>query len=204
MLENVLQNMRSFEATYIEAGDLWKRTRKEIHETYKDPIATSKLNEAKALYESTLQEAREKGVSLAQEEFEKVKNDVMGVITQAVPNDFISTLEALKSSGGNISEIEANAYISKYKGNYTALKSLLNVLKENGIMKQFNIISVDEVIGNINDVMAQVNKFYYGYAPNTYETAIMTHEEGTMTQLNSYLSSFLEGGFYREEQKGDN
>ncbi|MFR4948162.1 hypothetical protein [Thomasclavelia spiroformis] len=197
MLNKTLQQMKEFETIYNNATETYKRSRKEINENYKGKMASSKLSEAKNIYELTLQDARKKGYQLAENEFENAKKEVLNIITKEVPSDFSATILALQSGGFNVSEIEAKAYINKYIDNYTALKNLLLVLHKNNIAKNYKFISAESIISTLDKVLQDIQEYYYGYIPQTYVTAIMIHEKGLVQQLINTLELFLKGNFIR-------
>lgn len=195
MLNNTLQEMKKFESIYNKATETYKKARKEINENFKNQLSNSKLLDAKNTYESTLQDARKKGYQIAIDEFENAKKEVLNIITEDVPNGFSDTIAALQSGKFNVSEIEAEAYINKYKNNYTALKNLLLVLHKNNIAKDYKFISAEHITSTIDKVLQDIHNYYYDYIPQTYITAVMIHEKGPVQQLINTLELFLNRTF---------
>lgn len=191
MLEETLQEMKNFEAIHKETTDLFERTKKEIRETYKEPMATNKLNEVRKAYYASIQKAKDKGLKISNTEFEKLKNHIIDYITTPVPKEYFYTLETIKLIGKNITEPELEAYINKYGNNYIALKELINISNEYHIKTDYEFISFDDVLNRINDIQNQVIKYYNNYIPNTYETVIMIDENGIISQLKDYINTFI-------------
>ncbi len=191
MLEKTLQEMKNFEAIYKEANDLFKRTRKEINEIYKEPMATNKLGEASRVYNASIQKSKDKGIEISNKEFNELKNNIIEYITTPIPSEYLQILQTIKMIGKNVTELEIKSLINKFNDNYLALKELICIANDCNIKIDYIFIGADDVINYIDDVHNQVVRYFNNYIPNTYETKVMIDEKGVITQLNNYIDKFI-------------
>ena len=130
ILDKTYQAVKDLDSVIHAAKEEFLTAQKAILGTYKEPIATQKLTEARAIREEIEVRETQKAKEIAVADFAKVREMVYETVTQPVPADFPATLEALKVKGDKITVSEAESFLKKYKDNYTAYSAILNLLHQ--------------------------------------------------------------------------
>ena len=198
--------MATFEKTYTAASEFdsamtaaretFQSAKKEINATFKSPTAEAKIAEVKAVYESTVADQRRKAREAVSADIADTRHKINEVVSSAAPADFAATLAAIQAKGTRISDYESRAFIDKYKGNYLAFSTLVDVLHSVG--KAIDILPVkpDAVEAEVSQLESWVLNWIQSYNGNDYMTALLTDEKQTpILKSGAAIQSFIDGGF---------
>lgn len=190
--DKIFKALNEYDSTVTAVTRQWAETRKQLNFDYSNGgrIFDEKYAAGKALYEKALAEAQKKGTAIANEEFAKIHETVRTFISVPVPNDFISTLEAIKATGKDITDEEAGIYLEKYKTNYIACRSLSQNLQElTG--KSYFVVVYDAVKKDIEEVESYVRRIFTN-TMNGYIKALFTSEQHSpLLKLDAALADFM-------------
>ena len=132
-------------------------------------------------------------------DFVDVRGKVNEVVTAAAPADFAATLAAIQAKGKNVTDYEANAYIEKYKGNYLAFSTILDVLHQAGKVNNVFAYKPDAIEFQISEIERVVMNWIQGHASNKddgYITALLTNDKHSLiVKLAAEVQAFLDGGY---------
>ena len=193
-LDRVQKAMEGHYEVAEGAAALFQEAVRKLQDDYGNTgrLYREKFAEAKELYEATVAASREKGQAIVAEEFEKLHNTVREFITRPVPGDFISTLEAIRVTGKDITESEAEVYREKYKNNYTAYLSLSQCLQEQ-TGKRYYVARYDAIKKDIEEHKELATRFFNADA-NSYVMALLaTPEKSPMMKFDAALQEFISG-----------
>lgn len=134
------------------------------------------MTEATQRYQNTMINERKTAQSTVDQEFKILFDKLSKVVTEPAPNDFISTLEAIKTSKGDITPYEAEAYTQKYCNNYTAYKAILNVLHDHKLVNDLTIMSADAVKAELEKAKEMAESFLWNWDPHSLSNAFYLDE----------------------------
>lgn len=191
-LDKVLKVLNEYETVLEAAAELWNNTKKQLQNDYGNTgrVYKEKYEAGKALYDATVAEARQKGLATVKEEFTKLNGVVRDFITTPVPSDFLTTLEAVRATGKGITEAEAEVYLDKYKNNYTAYRSLANLIEEQTGKKHF-VVAYDAIKNEIAE-HERIATRYFDSATGSYLRALFSSEKSSpLLKLDAMLQEFI-------------
>ena len=190
--DKVFKTFQDYTAVVEAAKELWNDTKKQLQKDYGTTgrVYEEKYAAGKALYETSIAEAKQKGLAIVKEEFAKVHETIKDFITTPVPKDFIQTLEAVKTTGKSLSEAEAEVYLEKYKNNYTAYRSLARCMEEQ-TGKRYYVVVYDAIKNDIEELEAYSTR-YFSDTANAYTRALFASEKHSpVMQLDVTLQNFI-------------
>ena len=202
VFEKTYQAVKEFESGIQAAQEAFKVAQKEILDTYKDPVSTRKLAEARELLTQTEQRETLLALAAVEGDFASVTEKIMEVVTKAAPADFPATLAALQAKGDKVSAYEANAFFKKYGDNYIAISTLLEVLHSNGKADSVHITTaemIDEKVKALEEKIVRWIRNRHGVSGDaSYNAKILTHEtHSPILMLGAEVQNFLDGNFIR-------
>lgn len=187
-----------FNDAMTEAGKVYRSERKTILETYKSPLAENKLLEIQEIYRAAQAEQRKKVKEIVSADFADTRRAVNGYISAPVPADFPDTLTAIQAKGKHISEHESRVFLDKYKGNYLAFSTLVDVL--HGFGNASDILPIKPK--NIEDEIRELENFVMNWIREhesnglSYMNALLTSQEHSpILKTGAQVKAFLDGDF---------
>lgn len=196
------QAVKDFESSIKAAQEAFRVAQKEILDTYKDPVSTRKLAEARELLTQTEQRETLIALDAVEGDFASVNEKIMEVVTKAAPADFPATLAAIQARGEKIGAYEANAFFQKYGDNYLAISTLLEVLHSNGKFDSVHITTAEMLDEKVKALEAKVVHFIrnrHGVSGDaSYNAKLLTHEtHSPILLMAAEVQNFLDGNFIR-------
>lgn len=184
--------MADYDRIHKSAMEDYSATEKKIRADYGDSkIGQQKLTEAMNLRDTTIEAAQNTGVEAVEKVFSALTEKLSEAITAPVPADFVSTLEAIKAMGKMLSLAEANMYLQKYNGNYTAYRSLVSVFNGLG-MTRFISVSYDE-ISNEMESCKSLAKNFFKRGISGYMYRVLLADDNPLKTFDNAISCFLSG-----------
>lgn len=196
--EKTLQAAKDFDSTMKMAQNTFKTVMEEINKTYKEPLATNKLREAREVLDKTKFKARQVAKEIVNEDFESVREKIRKIATAAAPDGFVADIETIRAMGNSISRYEVTSYIQKYKGSYAATRAIYETIYNSGkgeYLKGYCVLRPDSLENEMQDVENMVLNWIRSYNSNSYTTALMINHTNPITSLAERVQSWLEGGF---------
>ena len=204
-LNELLNNIKKHLTVLETLKQEYETKIKNLEETYKNPTLANMLYEVEQEDKQTLLNLKDKNIKNVEKVFNSIKEQVNKVVSKEVPTDFINAMQLIDTLGEKISDHEAEIYINKYKDNYMAIRGVLNTLNKNNKMKDIDVISLDEVLDNVQQVHDEIINFFNN-GHETYQAFVLTSDNGPIQELSKYLDSFLSGHFIKnvfQEIQGD-
>lgn len=199
-LTKTLNAVRTFEASIQAAKEEFVKAQREITETYKDHAATAKLAEARNL--RTEIEMRETTAALeaVKADFAAAREAVAETVTRPAPEGFDLTLQALQTKGERIGKTEMAAYLQKFKGNYLAFSTLLEVLHANNLASDIHFLSADRLNNEMetleNRILYWIKNRHGVTGDAEYYARILTHEKHSPAiPLGEKIEAFVNGDY---------
>lgn len=199
LLQKVIDEFNKFDELCKKEHAAYKKKVEQIERDYgnsKSNAVQEMLDNAKNSFDMAVESARQAGIKLVEEVFADVDKKVKEHVTVAVPADFIATLETIKAIGKGITESEARLYLEKYKGNYTAFKSLAELInKECGYNIPYS--HYDRVINEVERWKNNSKNFFTSYQVSGGNIALflMIAPNGEFYDFDSELNGFLTGDY---------
>lgn len=202
VFEKTYQAVKEFDASIKAAQEAFRVARKEIMETYKDPVSTKKLAEAREILTQTEQRETLRALDAVEGDFASVNEKIMEVVTKAAPADFPATLAAIQAKGDKVGVYEANAFFRKYGDSYIAISTLIEVLHSNGKFDSVHITTAEMLDAKVKAMEEKIVKFIrnrHGVSgDNDYNARLMIHESSSpILMLAAEVQDFLDGNFIR-------
>lgn len=202
VFEKTYQAVKEFESSIKAAQEAFRDARKEIMETYKDPVSTKKLGEAREILTQTEQRETLRALDAVEGDFASVNEKIMEIVTRATPVDFPATLAAIQAKGDKVSSYEANAFLQKYGDNYLAISTLLEVLHSNNKADSVHITTAEMMDAKLKALEEKIVKWIrnrHGVSgDNEYTAKMLVHEtHSPILLLAAEVQSFLDGNFIR-------
>ena len=195
-LNELLNNIKKHLTVLETLKQEYETKIKNLEETYKNPTLANMLYEVEQEYKQTLLNLKDKNIKNVEKVFNSIKEQVNKVVSKEVPTDFINAMQLIDTLGEKISDHEAEIYINKYKDNYMAIRGVLNTLNKNNKMKDIDVISLDEVLDNVQQVHDEIINFFNN-GHETYQAFVLTSDNGPIQELSNYLDNFLSDHFIR-------
>ena len=195
LLQKVIDEFNKFDELCKKEHAAYKKKVEQIERDYgnsKSNAVQEMLDNAKNSFDMAVESAGQAGIKLVEEVFADVDKKVKEHVTVAVPADFIATLETIKA----IAESEARLYLEKYKGNYTAFKSLAELInKECGYNIPYS--HYDRVINEVERWKNNSKNFFTSYQVSGGNIALflMIAPNGEFYDFDSELNGFLTGDY---------
>lgn len=194
MFEQLLQEFKNYDAGFRAVKKVWLSTKDDLRKNYKGELYIQKLGEAKQIHDSTLADMKKQGLLVCDAAFSKAREAINEVFIKPVPDDFISSMEVIKLMGKNLSEIEINAYIEKYKGNYAAYRAITSYLNNLGVIT-IKPLRPEAINEDIDEGERLAIQFFQDFIPDTYRTAIMMVENNPISSLDAELQGIISGDY---------
>lgn len=194
-LTKTMHAVKDYASAIQAARNEFEAAKGQILSTYKDPVATQKLGEAREALSAFEMKEKYNAREAIQKDFEAVRKQVNEFVMVPVSADFGATLEALKSMQ-NISDSEANAFIEKYKDNYISFRAVLDELHKAGKAADIRYCAVDYIETKLSDLENMLLNWVQSYVGNGYYTALLTSEEHTpILKVAEEVEAFIAGGY---------
>lgn len=197
MFEKVINEMNTYDRVLRQAYSEFENAKKELPKNYAGEKLEEKLSQATQRFQN-IKINELKGYEIAVKKvFDDLFNQIINIVGVAVPNDFASTLEALKSSKGHISDYEAELYANKYRNNYTACKAIISVLHDAGKAKNIEILYADYVKNELSNCLETAMNYAYDYDPESLSTAFfLSRDTNPLLISASKIESFFKNDFF--------
>lgn len=193
VLNKVFDTMAVYDSGRKKASEDYTAARKQIQANYGDSkVGREKLAELKASYDAARKQAENNGLAVVKEVFDDLEKKINDAITAPVPADFPATLEAVKATGSALSASEAELYIQKYCGNYTAYRSLVSLFDGLKVCKVFPV-TYDHIMHDFNRFRAYAEGFFSN-SIGGYMASLFLSENNPMRVFDAGISSFLNDG----------
>lgn len=191
-LKKVYEAMERFDNVKKSEADKFQQTKKQLREDYGNgKLFDAKFAEARAAYTAAVEAAKNSGIEAVEQAFADLNKRIQDMITAPVPSDFSATLEAIKATGGNLSEDEAMLYISKYSGNYTAYRTVVSLMDTFGVCKVYPVTYTA-----VKEDCDRAYAMAIGFFKNTiggYMTALLLADSNPVKAFDNSISLFLNG-----------
>lgn len=196
IFEKTMQTVKDFESAMNAAKESFDVAKKEIFATYKESMAAEKLKEIREiLYETEVKEKAKARESIAAD-FMETRNKVNSAVTVSTPEDFVSTLEAIRTIGKSISDYEANAFVEKYKGNYTAFRAVLDALHNVGKATDIIAYNAESIEKELLDAEGVIMNWISTFKGTDYYTALLTSDQHSpIKKVATRIQAFIDGGY---------
>lgn len=176
------------------AMDNYDAAKKSIQADYGDSkVGQQKISEAKNLRDSAVDAAKKTGGETVEKVFSEMAEKLSAAITAPVPADFVSTLEAIKVVGKNLSPAEAEAYLKNCK-NFTAYRSLVSVFRELGIVK-FPVVTYDKIMEEMESSKALASNFFK-LKMGDYRHRVLLADKNPLKTFDTAINLFLNGNIH--------
>lgn len=196
IFEKTYSAVNELDSVLKAARETFNSEKKKILATYKSPTAEEKISEEKALYEKKFMDQRQKAREAVQADISDTRCKINEVVSSAAPADFAATLAAIQAKGTRISDYESRAFIDKYKENYLAFSTLVDVLHSVGKANDILLVKPDAVEAEVSQIESWVLNWVQSYKGNDYMTALLTDEKQTpILKSGAAIQSFIDGGF---------
>lgn len=192
-----LNAFEEFFRVMTDANTAFLKKRSEALERVKEP--TKIIGEAQAEFVEIEKEQQEIFFAIVQEEFDEVRSIVNNVVTAAPPSDFMTTLEAIRALGNNITDYQASAFLEKYKGNFLAYSTIHEVLTGAGKKPEGYIVNIDSLAKDIDAGEATLIRCCREWAKKEYMTRALQYTPNPITSLAERVQEFVGGRFTVEE-----
>lgn len=177
MFERITKNINQFDNTMRVAHEKYKKAQEELPKSYRGELLKEKLEQATKEFNNIKTNEIEDFKKIVNEEIEKYFNEVNDIITKPVESDFLSTLEALKLGKNDISNYEAEAYLNKYKNNYTSCKAILSLLHSVNKGNDLAIVNAEAIKQELSDLKESLMQFAYNYNIDSLATSFYLDEK---------------------------
>ena len=151
-LVKTIQAVKDYDSAIVAGRREFDVAKEQILATYSNTLAAEKLGEAR----EALTAFEMKETALAREavaaDFAEAKKAILEFVSKSVPDDFPATLAALQVRGERITDLEAESFLNKYEGNYTAYSAVLHVLNCNGKAAKAHILTPDNLKDEIEAI----------------------------------------------------
>ena len=194
--EKSLAAIKTFDSSMKAAHETHAAAKKQIMANYNGNLMSQKLGEIN----TALQNAEVEQKSILKEtfaaDFAQAKAQINATATADAPDNFISTLEAIKALGSSVTEYEIKAYLDKYRSNYIAARAIAEVIGKAGNGK-FIIIRLDQIAEEVDKIHNQLINWVQGWNPTSYMSRVMVTDNNVLTILENSVQEWLDGGFVR-------
>lgn len=199
IFNKTMQTVKDFDDIIRASNEAYRTARKAALETYREPMATEKIREEQeALTKVQIRETKA-ARDAVRADFADVRSMVNDMVTAAAPVDFLATLASVQAKGDRVTDYEANAYIEKYKDNYLAFSTILDVLHREGKAMDVIVYRPDAIEAQISEVENMVMNWIQNHAGSRddgYITAILTNDKHSLiVKLAAEVQAFLDGGY---------
>jgi len=191
--EKSLQGVADFDDAIKAAYEEYTSKRHKYLAELKEP--TTKIAEEKEIYMNFKKEQRRIFEDIVNKEFSDAREAVKRVVMSPVPADVSTMVEAMKLNNYVVSEVEAKMLIEKYKDNYFAVKTIIEMLKKTETLTSIVFISADNIMQSIDEVEGFLLKWCREYPEDEYTTALLRHTVNPVISLNEEIQKFTNGGF---------
>lgn len=196
IFEKTMQTVKDFESAMTAAQESFNAAKKEILATYKDPISTDKVKAIRDILSDTEIKEKQNARDNIKADFADVRSKVNAVVTASAPADFAATLEALKTMGKSVSDYEANAFIEKYKDNYTAFRAILDVLHSVGKANDIVPYNAEAIDREISEAEKFILDWVATFKGADYYSALLTSDQHSPVKgMAVRVQAFLDGGY---------
>ena len=201
VFEKTYQAAKELDSSIKAAREAFRVAQKEIFATYKEPVASKKLAEAREILHQVEQRETLKALEVVKSDFASADEKIMEVVSKAAPADFPATLAAIQAKG-DMTAYEANAFFKKFGDNYLAISTLLEVLHANKKYDSVHITTADMIDEKVKKLEATVLNWVHGRAgapDDSYNSRMMTHEaHSPILMTGAEVQNFLDCNFIRE------
>lgn len=190
-MKELFDAMKEYDTIRRNALETYEQEKKKIQADYGDSrVGQQKLMEAVNIRDSVISEAKKKGRNFAEQVFSELSAKVESFVAAPVPADFPAVLEAIKVTGKNLSPAEADAYMNRYGGNYTAYRSLASLYGSLGVCRVYPV-TYDGILYDISKFRSLAINFFS--SAGNYMYRLLLHDENPMQSFFQNISSFLNG-----------
>ena len=194
-----IQAITKFEEEIRKAEEKYTVERDFITANYKNP--EERLQALKETYTEEKEDAKSRCLDAIQLDFNTQRKALHEITTEAMPADFMVTLEALRANGKNIGEYEGTAYIEKYKGNFLALRTLVEMLQGFGKAKGVYVRYPNGIANNMQEVEKMLHKLINTAQVDSMSYALYMSETGPLHTLSNDAEIFLQKNFIVEGEE---
>lgn len=197
---NIIKAISKYEDEIRTADEKYHTERENAIKLFRAP--EEKLRSIAEVYAEEKEGIKSRCLDTITVAFEGIRRELSEIITEAVPADFILTLEALKSNGPGLSEYEAEAYINKYKRNYLAMRTLIGMLQQNGKCANTGIINAESVSNRLRGVEREITKAIQNEKIRSMGFTIYMSESGPVQEIFNDTESFIKKEFLYTFENG--
>lgn len=145
-----------------------------------------------------MNETGNSGVDVASKEILEVRNKVISIITAPPSETVFNDFKAIHEHGAPISTTAVQAYLDKYKMNYTDYCIILKALKETQSYDSVVVPDGEWVFKLLNTLKDHVTWFFLkGYRGESerYNQTVIDNEMLYIDKIASYIEPFLAGEY---------
>lgn len=193
LFEKSLQAVATLDSVLTTARNTFRTEQKKLLATLKDPA--KQIGEMRTVLNETEAEQKRIFKETVQAEFAAVRDKVNAIVTAAPPADFMTTLEAIKASGKNITDYEAAAFMEKYRSNYFASRTIHEVLIAAGKKLDFFVLKPDAISEEMKLGEQMLLNWSTTWEENSYMGALLQNPKNPITHLAGTVQQFIEGRF---------
>lgn len=186
-INEVTQILSDLETAVRASTDLYHAEVKKLNDIYKPDTVelTERLKESHNKYISTMNDLRISASDKTTDIIRRAKNNVINKATSALPDDFVTTIEAIKAMG-KLTEFESEAFFEKYKNNYPAIRSIVSVINSTNGNNRYSLET------SFHNVMEQLERIELNSMNYIKRNDIVSLEAGLSFSFNSGVISNTE------------
>ena len=205
LFKKTLSAVKDFSTAMKTAHETHATAKEKILANYIGRMMGEKLGEINAVLQAVETEQKAALRKVLEEDFASAKEQINSKAVADAPGDFISTLEAIKTLGSNMTDYEIKAYLEKYRSSYIAARAIAEEMgKHKNRSGQFTIIRPDQIAQDVDKVHGQLKNWIQTWTPNSYMSRLMVADTNILTGLDDRVQEWLDGGFVRIVVHGTN
>lgn len=199
LFEKSLKALATLNSVLTTTNETFKEEQKKLLATMKDP--TKQIGEMRNALTETEAEQKRIFSEIVKEEFASVRDKIRSVVTAAPPADFGVTLEAIKAAGKSISSVEASMYLEKYKGNYTAFRSLHEAITQAGKKLDSYVLYPDGILEEMSQGEQMLLNTGREWRGTNYMVALLLSDKNPILALSEKVEAFISGRYSLESEE---
>lgn len=180
-MKKVFESVQNYKNARLEAIEKYNTAMKWVDQNYikNSERYNERVNTLKAERDAAITAFKKVGLETAQQEFEKIKEQVQKVVSITPTED----IERILSRVGKMTELEKNLVLEQHKGSYMDSKILHEAMG-----KPFT--TIDDVMENLVYVEAEVNNYFRNYVADSYRCKDIEHG-ALFDTVDEMVSSFV-------------
>lgn len=199
LYKKTLDAVKTLDAEIIAATKEFETEKAKVMETYKDP--STYLQPIRDKYTKRVADGKKVFNETMHANFAEVRKKINEYVTTPVPADFAGTMEVVIVTGKAITDYEVKAFTEKYKENYLAFRTLVELMHQQGKATDILIRYPDSIVKEMENIERMLQRWSQDYKSNDYMTGLWKNDTNPLTELETYTEEFLQGNFILDEEE---